>query len=66
MTNRDFKFKKRLIVQNGFGFGFAISNTQPKSKYRTAWWELIIVFLCWDFRFELSYNYKPFKVKAVK
>lgn len=55
---REYRFKKAFEVEECFGFGFAISNEQPKKKYKSAYWALSILFVCWHFEFILSYNYK--------
>ncbi len=55
---REYKFDYGIEHLSSFGFGLAIGNTQPKSEYKTASWEINLLFLCWIFSLSLSYNYK--------
>ena len=60
---REYKWSRKIDIEPCIGFGIAIGNNQPKKKYKTASWQLAVLFLCWNIQLNLSYNYKTQKPK---
>lgn len=61
--NRDYKLSHKGAIYQAIGLGVGLCNEQPKSNYQTSKITLIVVFLCFEYRASLSYNYKPKKDK---
>lgn len=57
--NRDYKWLNQFTIYQALGFGIGIVNEQPKSNYKTSKITVMVVFLCFEYRGSLSYNYKP-------
>jgi len=49
--------ESELEVLRGIGGGIAFGNEFPKSRFKTAHWQLVVVFLCFRFTLQFSYPY---------
>lgn len=60
---KKYEWRNKFWVENAIGLGLAIGNVQPRSKYKTAYWQVNILVLCFCFEIGLLYSYSPPQVE---
>jgi hypothetical protein len=43
------EYELRVLRGFGIGIGISIENSQTSQKYRVKYWDLVILFICWQF-----------------
>ena len=51
------EIKNNFEIERAIGLGIAIGNTQPKHKYKTAYWHFVVMVLCFHFELNVMYPY---------